>query len=168
MWPAVFWATQFLAFVALPVAQSFDETFEFSTCRRVWLAIRENLILYAVLGGIGSLPGAMLGGVLLGLIEAMWSAYFSAEYKDVAAFGVLVFGTLQGIVAAIVLSLAKKQATALKPQAGAASAASAALPTPQAVGQAGGVGEGGGSGGGGGRQWVMGAVLYCTVSPAQS
>ncbi len=39
------------------------------------------------------------------------------------------------IVAAIVLSLAKKQATALKPQAGAASAASAALPTPQAVGQ---------------------------------
>jgi branched-chain amino acid transport system permease protein len=44
----------------------------------------------AVLGGIGSLPGAMLGGVLLGLIEAMWSAYFSAEYKDVAAFGVLV------------------------------------------------------------------------------
>ncbi|MBI2256802.1 MAG: branched-chain amino acid ABC transporter permease LivH [Proteobacteria bacterium] len=44
----------------------------------------------AVLGGIGSLPGAMLGGVLLGVIEALWSAYFSAEYKDVAAFGVLV------------------------------------------------------------------------------
>jgi branched-chain amino acid transport system permease protein len=44
----------------------------------------------AVLGGIGSLPGAMLGGVLLGLIEALWSAYFYAEYKDVAAFGVLV------------------------------------------------------------------------------
>jgi branched-chain amino acid transport system permease protein len=44
----------------------------------------------AVLGGIGSLPGAMLGGVLIGLIEAMWSNYFSAEYKDVAAFGVLI------------------------------------------------------------------------------
>jgi branched-chain amino acid transport system permease protein len=44
----------------------------------------------AVLGGIGSLPGAMLGGVLIGLIEAFWSAYFSIEYKDVAAFGVLV------------------------------------------------------------------------------
>ena len=41
----------------------------------------------AVLGGIGSLPGAMLGGILIGLIEAMWSAYFSTEYKDVAAFG---------------------------------------------------------------------------------
>jgi branched-chain amino acid transport system permease protein len=44
----------------------------------------------AVLGGIGSLPGAMLGGVLIGLIEAFWSAYFSAEYKDVAAFSILV------------------------------------------------------------------------------
>ncbi|MCB9948828.1 MAG: branched-chain amino acid ABC transporter permease LivH [Rhodospirillaceae bacterium] len=44
----------------------------------------------AVLGGIGSLPGAMLGGLLLGLIEAFWSGYFSVEYKDVAAFGILV------------------------------------------------------------------------------
>ena len=44
----------------------------------------------AVLGGIGSLPGAMLGGVLIGLIEVMWSAYFSVQYKDVAAFSVLV------------------------------------------------------------------------------
>ena len=44
----------------------------------------------AVLGGIGSLPGAMLGGVLIGLIESFWSAYFSLEYKDVAAFAVLV------------------------------------------------------------------------------
>jgi branched-chain amino acid transport system permease protein len=44
----------------------------------------------AVLGGIGSLPGAMLGGVLIGLIEALWSAYFTSEYKDVAAFSILV------------------------------------------------------------------------------
>jgi branched-chain amino acid transport system permease protein len=44
----------------------------------------------AVLGGIGSLPGAMLGGLLIGLIETLWSAYFSIEYKDVAAFSVLV------------------------------------------------------------------------------
>lgn len=43
----------------------------------------------AVLGGIGSLPGAMLGGLLIGLIETFWSAYFSVEYKDVAAFSVL-------------------------------------------------------------------------------
>jgi branched-chain amino acid transport system permease protein len=44
----------------------------------------------AVLGGIGSLPGAMLGGLLLGLIETFWSAYFSIEYKDVAAFSILI------------------------------------------------------------------------------
>ena len=44
----------------------------------------------AVLGGIGSIPGAMLGGLLIGLIEAFWSGYFSIEYKDVAAFSILV------------------------------------------------------------------------------
>jgi branched-chain amino acid transport system permease protein len=44
----------------------------------------------AVLGGIGSIPGAMLGGMVIGLIETFWSAYFSVEYKDVAAFTVLV------------------------------------------------------------------------------
>ena len=44
----------------------------------------------AVLGGIGSLPGAMLGGLLIGLIETMWSGYVSIEYKDVAAFSVLI------------------------------------------------------------------------------
>lgn len=48
----------------------------------------------AVLGGIGSLPGAVLGGLLIGLIETFWSAYFSVEYKDVAAFGVLALTLL--------------------------------------------------------------------------
>ena len=43
----------------------------------------------AVLGGIGSLPGAMIGGLLIGLIEVFWSGYFSVEYKDVAAFSIL-------------------------------------------------------------------------------
>jgi branched-chain amino acid transport system permease protein len=43
-----------------------------------------------VLGGIGSLPGAMLGGILIGLIEAFWSGYFSVEYKDVSVFVVLI------------------------------------------------------------------------------
>jgi len=43
----------------------------------------------AVLGGIGSLPGAVIGGLLIGLIETFWSAYFSTDYKDVAAFSIL-------------------------------------------------------------------------------
>lgn len=55
----------------------------------------------AVLGGIGSLPGAVIGGLLIGLIETMWSAYFSIDYKDVAAFTVLVITLIflpQGIL----------------------------------------------------------------------
>jgi branched-chain amino acid transport system permease protein len=55
----------------------------------------------AVLGGIGSLPGAVLGGLLIGLIETMWSAYFSTDYKDVAAFSVLAITMIflpQGIL----------------------------------------------------------------------
>ncbi len=43
----------------------------------------------AVLGGIGSLPGAMLGGMIIGLIEVFWAGYFTTEYKDVAAFSIL-------------------------------------------------------------------------------
>jgi branched-chain amino acid transport system permease protein len=43
----------------------------------------------AVLGGIGSLPGAVIGGLLIGLIESLWSAYFSIDYKDVATFSIL-------------------------------------------------------------------------------
>jgi branched-chain amino acid transport system permease protein len=43
----------------------------------------------AVLGGIGSLPGAVIGGLLIGLIETLWSAYFSIDYKDVATFAIL-------------------------------------------------------------------------------
>jgi branched-chain amino acid transport system permease protein len=44
----------------------------------------------AVLGGIGNLPGAMFGGLLLGLIESMGSAYISSEYKDAYAFIILI------------------------------------------------------------------------------
>ncbi|WP_445395566.1 high-affinity branched-chain amino acid ABC transporter permease LivH [Zobellella sp. An-6] len=44
----------------------------------------------AVLGGIGSIPGAVLGGLLLGVTEAMTGAYFSTEYKDVVSFGLLI------------------------------------------------------------------------------
>jgi branched-chain amino acid transport system permease protein len=48
----------------------------------------------AVLGGIGSLPGAVIGGLLIGLVETMWSAYFSSDYKDVAAFSILVIAMI--------------------------------------------------------------------------
>jgi len=44
----------------------------------------------AVLGGIGNIPGAMVGGLLLGVLEALGAGYISAEWKDVIAFLVLI------------------------------------------------------------------------------
>ena len=52
----------------------------------------------AVLGGIGNLTGALLGGIILGMLETFAGAYMSAftmgaagaEYKDIFAFGVLI------------------------------------------------------------------------------
>ncbi|MDU7026814.1 MAG: branched-chain amino acid ABC transporter permease [Clostridiales bacterium] len=44
----------------------------------------------AVLGGIGSIPGAMLGGILLGVIESLSKAYISTQLADAIVFGVLV------------------------------------------------------------------------------
>jgi branched-chain amino acid transport system permease protein len=52
----------------------------------------------AVLGGIGNITGAMLGGIVLGLLEAFAATYlsfftdgaFGAEYKDIFAFGILI------------------------------------------------------------------------------
>lgn len=44
----------------------------------------------AVLGGIGSVPGAMLGGIILGLIESLSKAYISTELSDAIVFGILV------------------------------------------------------------------------------
>ena len=44
----------------------------------------------AVFGGIGSIPGAMLGGILLGLIEIFGKAYISSELGDAIVFAVLI------------------------------------------------------------------------------
>lgn len=44
----------------------------------------------AVLGGIGSVPGAMIGGILLGIIESLSKAYISTQLSDAIVFGVLI------------------------------------------------------------------------------
>ncbi|MCE5273571.1 MAG: branched-chain amino acid ABC transporter permease LivH [Syntrophaceae bacterium] len=45
----------------------------------------------AVLGGIGSIPGAVIGGLVLGWTESFATGYVSSDYEDVFAFGLLVF-----------------------------------------------------------------------------
>ena len=44
----------------------------------------------AVLGGIGILPGAVVGGLILGVIEALVSGFISSTFRDAAAFAILI------------------------------------------------------------------------------
>ncbi len=44
----------------------------------------------AILGGIGNIPGAMVGGILLGVVEALGAAYLSLAWKDAIAFFILI------------------------------------------------------------------------------
>ena len=44
----------------------------------------------AVLGGIGNLPGAALGGIIIGITETLVSGYISSTYRDAIAFGILI------------------------------------------------------------------------------
>jgi branched-chain amino acid transport system permease protein len=46
-------------------------------------------LIAAILGGVGSIPGAFLGGLVIGAFEAAWSTYFSIDYRDVAVFSLL-------------------------------------------------------------------------------
>jgi branched-chain amino acid transport system permease protein len=46
-------------------------------------------LVAAILGGVGSIPGALIGGLLVGAFEAVWQACFSVDYRDVAVFGLL-------------------------------------------------------------------------------
>ena len=45
----------------------------------------------AVFGGLGSIKGAVIGSVLLGIIETLTSGYLSSQYRDLIAFALLIF-----------------------------------------------------------------------------
>jgi branched-chain amino acid transport system permease protein len=44
----------------------------------------------AVLGGIGLIPGAMLGGFIIGMVETLTKAYISSQLSDAIVFGILI------------------------------------------------------------------------------
>jgi branched-chain amino acid transport system permease protein len=51
-------------------------------------------LVAAILGGVGSIPGALIGGLLVGAFEAVWQACFSVDYRDVAVFSLLAITLL--------------------------------------------------------------------------
>jgi branched-chain amino acid transport system permease protein len=56
-----------------------------------WVIYGLKAFVAAVIGGIGNIPGAMLGGLLLGLVEQLVAGYLSTTFRDAIAFGLLVF-----------------------------------------------------------------------------
>ena len=54
------------------------------------LVVGLKALIAAIVGGIGSVPGALVGALLVGLAETAWSSFFSIEYRDPALFVALV------------------------------------------------------------------------------
>jgi branched-chain amino acid transport system permease protein len=52
--------------------------------------ITNKAYVAAVIGGIGSLPGAVIGGILLGVVESLVSVYVSTAFRDVFSFTFLI------------------------------------------------------------------------------
>ncbi|MGL5137896.1 MAG: branched-chain amino acid ABC transporter permease LivH, partial [Beijerinckiaceae bacterium] len=54
------------------------------------LAIGLKALVAAIAGGIGSVPGAMLGALMIGSFEALWSAFFPIGQAEIAIYALLV------------------------------------------------------------------------------
>lgn len=54
------------------------------------ISIGLKALIAAIIGGIGSVPGALAGGLVIGVAEALWATYFPIEYRDIALYVGLV------------------------------------------------------------------------------
>ena len=59
-------------------------------CRSINFRLHNDHLPAAVLGGIGNITGAMLGGLIIGMVEIFGAGYISGQYKDVFAFIILI------------------------------------------------------------------------------
>jgi branched-chain amino acid transport system permease protein len=67
----------------------------------MWILLGLKAFVAAVVGGIGNVRGALIGGILIGIIEFFGVAYLSSSYRDVYVFLVLILVLLvrpQGIL----------------------------------------------------------------------
>ena len=53
------------------------------------VAVGFKALVAAVVGGLGSIAGAIVGGILIGLLESLWAAYLTGDYRDIVIFGLL-------------------------------------------------------------------------------
>jgi branched-chain amino acid transport system permease protein len=60
----------------------------------VYNTMGDSVILKAfviiILGGMGSIPGAIIGGYIIGLVESLGGAYLSTDYNEIIAFAILI------------------------------------------------------------------------------
>jgi branched-chain amino acid transport system permease protein len=87
-------AVTFVSGTALAAAAGFLFSMWFGelqqTANSVWALLGLKAFVAAVVGGIGNVRGAMLGGILIGLVEFFGAAYLSSDYRDVYVFAVLI------------------------------------------------------------------------------
>lgn len=80
---------------ALAAAAGFFYATKFVTVQSpgntTWVLLGIKAFVAAVVGGIGNINGAVLGGIIIGLLEMFGSAYLNPDYKDVYVFVVLIF-----------------------------------------------------------------------------
>lgn len=82
--------TFFVGTVCAAVAGILVATYYSSIDTAMYMAVQLKTFASAVLGGIGSLPGAMLGGIIIGVLETLVAGYISSEYREAVAFIVLI------------------------------------------------------------------------------